>query len=211
MSPFVTLNNDLGPPKSFSLPLLSSTNFLSPAPPPPAQTGPKKQRAKCHKLEMPSPICWPQVCVRAGIFDPISEKEEAEGQSEFPKCQMLSKCCLMLVHAMPAAVLSSGSHPRFCCPCGVFRRAHSARLDHGQDQKSPLELTKNPPKSRDSDGFLWVDFNLFKTFLAIKACFPFNEYPCQPPPVRMATSTSPTREMTTVLLRTILATGFDWR
>ena len=31
-------------------------------------------------------------------FDPIPEKEEAKGQSEFPKCEMLSKCCLMLVH-----------------------------------------------------------------------------------------------------------------
>lgn len=188
----------LDPPSRFPFPYYPPPIF-SPQPLHLLHKQAPRNRAKCHKLEMPSPVCCPQVCVKGGIFDPVSEKEEAEGQSEFPKCQMLSKCCLMLVHATPAAVLSSGSHPRFCCPWGVSCRAHSARLDHGQDQKSPLERTKNPPKSRDSDGFHWVDLNLFKTFLAIKACFPFNEYPCQPPPVRMAKSTSPRREMTTVL------------
>lgn len=115
------------------------------------------------------------VCGGGWIFDLISEEEEAKGQSEFPKCQMLSKCCLMLVHTMPGAVFNSGSS---CYTWGAFCRARGARTDHSQDQKNPLECTKNLPKSRDSYGFHWVNFNLFKTFLDTKAYFSLNEGNC---------------------------------
>lgn len=150
---------------------------------------------------LPTGVC------RGGIFDPLSEEEETKGQSEFPKCQMLSKHCLMFVQTMTAAVFGSGSS---CYTWGGFCRAHSARLDHGQERKSRRVCTKSPPKSRESYGFQRVDFNLLKTSLDIKAHFSFNESPHHPPPVWMAMST-PSRELTTVLFGTIIATAFDLR
>lgn len=43
----------------------------------------------------PTGVCYGG---EVGISDPASEEEEAKGWCVFPKHQMLSKCCLVLVH-----------------------------------------------------------------------------------------------------------------
>lgn len=152
MPPFGTLNTDLDPPSWLAPPLIIFSHC------------PLSLSTLCtHKLqEIESKMLHVgnivshllSTGVAEEIFDPISEEKKAKGQSEFPKHQMLWKCCLMLVHTMRGAIFS----PVLCCYIwGTFWR-----LECNKDWKSPPDSPKCSPKSRDSDRVNWVYFNLYK-------------------------------------------------
>lgn len=152
MPPFGTLNTDLDPPSWLAPPLIIFSHCrLSLS----TLCTHKLQEIESKMLHVGNIVSHLlSTGVAEEIFDPISEEKKAKGQSEFPKHQMLWKCCLMLVHTMRGAIFS----PVLCCYIwGTFWR-----LECNKDWKSPPDSPKCSPKSRDSDRVNWVYFNLYK-------------------------------------------------
>lgn len=140
------------------------------------------------------------MCCCSGIGE-TSEKEEAKGHCEFPKCQMLSQSILILVPTM----WELASALPFSATCsGTFLGA--------QWQPGPKPNSEFPLSCRDSPEAPWLpwdDFHLDKRHVSLSKLISvyLSEYPCCLPCIWMATFTFPNMEMSS----NIKSIGFDLR
>lgn len=167
VSSFVTLSNDLGPPNPVVFP---SLHYLPPIFSPQPSHHSHKQALRNREQNATNwESCLPSVghrCVLGKIFDPISEEEETKGQGEFPKHQMLSKRCLMLVHTC----LELSSALLFPVTTRHVLQAKTRRA-----QGIPLKTFQRAEPPMASMGLIAV---FSKTLLDRKACFSTHDDKC---------------------------------